>query len=77
MQSPTQLEQPIAMQTLPDLTTTAEFVEEHQIRLLGHELLQRALRGNPRNPSPAEIAEKTGIHKGMPTRITTYISQNA
>lgn len=63
------------MRASPDITTTTEFVEEHQIRLLGHEILQRQLRAIPGNLRSGELAEKTGIHKGMPTKITTYISQ--
>ena len=75
MQSPTTQEQHIAMRPSPDTTVTTEFIEEHQTRLLGHEILQRSLRGIPGNLRSGELAEKTGIHKGMPARIITYISQ--
>lgn len=45
------------------------------MRLLGHEMLQRKLRGIPGNLRSGELAAKTSIHKGMPTKIITYISQ--
>lgn len=53
----------------PDITTDANWQIEQQNRLLGFEVLNNVLRGNPIALSPTSIRERTGGTRLGPDEI--------
>ena len=53
----------------PDITTISEWLDEQQNRLLGFEVLNHVLRGEPVALSPTAIRERTGGTRLGPDEI--------
>lgn len=55
---------PTAGNTCTDLCTDPDWVQEQQHRLLGYEILMRALTADPTPMTPGEMSDKIGLNKG-------------
>lgn len=62
------------MQCSPDVTTDPVWVAEQMDRLLGFEVLNMAVSGDPTPIAPHVLADKIGVYKGLPHRIITGIA---
>ena len=70
-------EPPIAMRRSRDITTDTEWCYEQMDRLLGFEILTKAISGNPTPMPPSILADKIGTHKCFPHAILLDIIRKA
>lgn len=47
-----------------DKTTDPVWLDQQIDRLLGFEVLHKAITGDPHQMSPADLGDKIGVHKG-------------
>ena len=65
-----------AMRSSPDVTDDPEWQEATLDRLLGFEVLQMAISGDPTPIPPALLADKLGVYKGRPYALISNIAEN-
>lgn len=57
------------MRPSQDITTNRMWLAEQVDRLLGFEVLTKAISGNPSPMPPSLLADKIGVYKGYPFAI--------
>jgi hypothetical protein len=57
------------MRPSPDITTNGIWLSEQVDRLLGFEMLTKAISCNPRPMPPSILADKIGTYKGYPHAV--------
>lgn len=60
-----------AMPPSPDITTNRIWLAEQVDRLLGFEVLTKAISGNPLPIPPSLLADKIGTHRNYPRAVIT------
>jgi hypothetical protein len=65
------------MRPSTDITTDAAWIDEQVDRLLGFEVLTKAISGNPSPMPPALLADKIGTYKGFPHSVINEVSRKA
>jgi len=63
------------MQASRDITTHPEWLDEQIDRLIGFEVLHKALSADPTPIPPSLLADKIGCYKGFSHNVLTKIAQ--